>query len=424
MRKIYHILAILIIANLSFAQPWALTKTVVKCVTESYTPPQGYSVISAVHSYNGCLPSGQLTYTIAPNAVFLDESNINKNVGIGIAIPTAKLHVNGVGGGNIDFIVNGRMKSDNNDGGLWVASDRFIGGHDVNKIGFFNNGDWRMSVLNNGNIGVGTTSPKASLDVATDISNGKLGTIFGRLPEGNAVGDGTFLGVKGYATNSSTYGGKSFGIEHAFYGQVNSSINFFRGGSQTGGYITFNTNNNTERMRIDENGNVRINNSLSMGGDINLTTSKLSINNPTTDDPFSIEQVVYGTEKSEYRISLGNDASADDFLSFGTYAPGTTNWRRFAKLNTLGEFYAKKVVVTQLNWADHVFDANYKMPSLAETETYIKTHKHLPGIPSEKEIAEKGIDTGEMLKLQMAKIEELTLLLIQQQKEIDELKHK
>lgn len=55
-------------------------------------------------------------------------------------------------------------------------------------------------------------------------------------------------------------------------------------------------------------------------------------------------------------------------------------------------------------------------------EAYIKTHKHLPGIPSAVEVEKNGIDLGEMNKLLLQKIEELTLHLIQQQKEIAELK--
>ena len=48
----------------------------------------------------------------------------------------AKLHVAGAGGMSVDFLVNGRLKSDDTNGGLWVSSDRFVGGLAPNKIGF------------------------------------------------------------------------------------------------------------------------------------------------------------------------------------------------------------------------------------------------------------------------------------------------
>ena len=126
------------------------------------------------------------------------------------------------------------------------------------------NAQWTGNVLTGdtyriGNVGIGTTTPQAKLDVGSDISNGQLGTIFGRMREGNTQGDGTFLGVKGYATQGSDANNiKSFSIEHNFYGQTNSSVNFFRGGDVLGGFITFNTSDNSEKMRISTNGNVGI----------------------------------------------------------------------------------------------------------------------------------------------------------------------
>ncbi|MDX2189526.1 MAG: hypothetical protein SFY32_06665 [Bacteroidota bacterium] len=93
-----------------------------------------------------------------------------------------------------------------------------------------------------------------------------------------------------------------------------------------------------------------------------------------------------------------------------------------AKLAVYGTIYSTKSVVTQNGWSDFVFANDYKLMTLAETEKYIAQNKKLPGIPSEKEITEKGLDTGEMLKLHMQKIEELTLHLIRLEKENETLK--
>jgi hypothetical protein len=56
---------------------------------------------------------------------------------------------------------------------------------------------------------------------------------------------------------------------------------------------------------------------------------------------------------------------------------------------------------------------------LKTIESYIEENKHLPGMPSAQEIENEGADLGEMVKLQQVKIEELTLLMIQMQKQID-----
>jgi len=96
--------------------------------------------------------------------------NSGGNVGIGTTSPRARLEVAGGGGSSIDLLVNGRLQSNNNDGGLWVASDRFVGGFDTNKIGFFNGSAWRVAVLNNGYVGIGTTTPSAMLTVNGDLT--------------------------------------------------------------------------------------------------------------------------------------------------------------------------------------------------------------------------------------------------------------
>ena len=60
--------------------------------------------------------------------------------------------------------------------------------------------------------------------------------------------------------------------------------------------------------------------------------------------------------------------------------------------------------------------------SIEALENIIKTQNHLPGIPSAEEVAKEGISIGEMQKMMMEKIEELTLYIIQQNKEIEALK--
>ncbi|HVI45448.1 MAG TPA: hypothetical protein VM802_11285 [Chitinophaga sp.] len=103
----------------------------------------------------------------------------------------------------------------------------------------------------------------------------------------------------------------------------------------------------------------------------------------------------------------------------GNVGIGTTNPQ--ARLAVNGDMFAKRVKVTVTGWPDYVFQDNYQLPSLKSTELYIKEHKHLPEIPSAQEVSKDGIDVGEMNKKLLQKIEELTLHLIRQQKEIDEL---
>ncbi|MGJ1421067.1 hypothetical protein ACR79T_15715 [Sphingobacterium spiritivorum] len=91
------------------------------------------------------------------------------------------------------------------------------------------------------------------------------------------------------------------------------------------------------------------------------------------------------------------------------------------KLEVNGNIRAKEIKVETNNWPDYVFEEEYKLTPLAELETFIKANKHLPDVPSAKEIEEDGLSLGEMNKLMMKKIEELTLYLIEKDKEIQRL---
>jgi hypothetical protein len=68
-------------------------------------------------------------------------------------------------------------------------------------------------------------------------------------------------------------------------------------------------------------------------------------------------------------------------------------------------------------WPDYVFESNYQLPTLESIEKHILQHKHLPGIPSAATVEQEGFDLGNMNRLLLEKIEELTLHLIDLKKE-------
>ncbi len=205
-------------------------------------------------------------------------------------------------------------------------------------------------------LSVGDSTPRAYLDVAKQAQAGDLTSALGRLSEGDYSGDGTYLGVRAYATQGDwSVGIKSFSLEHRFYGQLNSSIDFYRGGNTTGGHIRFTTSNGTERMRIDNQG----------------------------------------------RVGIGTDSAAH-------------------KLEVNGTIRAKEIIVEALPWPDYVFEDGYALPSLEETRQHILQHKRLPGMPSAEDVAEKGLTVGENQRLLLQKIEELTLHVIALEERLDE----
>jgi hypothetical protein len=76
------------------------------------------------------------------------------------------------------------------------------------------------------------------------------------------------------------------------------------------------------------------------------------------------------------------------------------------------------------SWPDYVFARDYNLRPLTELRKYIAANKHLPGIPPAAEVEKNGIEVGDMQKRMMEKIEELTLYILQLEKDVAELKKK
>ncbi|MEM6737303.1 MAG: hypothetical protein AAF620_14665 [Bacteroidota bacterium] len=71
---------------------------------------------------------------------------------------------------------------------------------------------------------------------------------------------------------------------------------------------------------------------------------------------------------------------------------------------------------------DYVFESDYKLRTLNETKEYIIKNKHLPEIPSAKEMEANGVDLGDMNMRLLKKIEELTLYQIELMEEMEAMK--
>jgi len=90
-------------------------------------------------------------------------------------------------------------------------------------------------------------------------------------------------------------------------------------------------------------------------------------------------------------------------------------------LDVSGTIRANEIKVTAQT-ADFVFEPDYNLRSLDEVEAFVKTNKHLPEIPSAKQMEAEGVNVAEMNKLLLQKVEELTLYLIEVKKNNVEIK--
>ncbi|WP_081164191.1 hypothetical protein [Niastella populi] len=106
----------------------------------------------------------------------------------------------------------------------------------------------------------------------------------------------------------------------------------------------------------------------------------------------------------------------------GNVGIGTANPGEF-KLAVEGKIAARGVKVTNTSFADYVFDSTYVLRPLSNLENYINQNKHLPGIPSAKEVKkEGGFELATMNVKLLEKIEELTLYVIELKKENEQMK--
>ena len=170
-----------------------------------------------------------------------------------------------------------------------------------------------------------------------------------------------------------------------------------------------------------ESGTIRMGDNpfyLRPGSDINHGLAwKNTYANSTIDGP-----VLFGFGGGALGSSQNGDKLALYWNSKGQVGIGTSNVGSQFRFVVEGSIGVREAVVMLGQWPDYVFEKDYKLKSLTEVEAFIKEHKHLPSIPTAEEVVANGAGLGEMVKLQMQKIEELTLYLIQQQKEIDALK--
>lgn len=111
-------------------------------------------------------------------------------------------------------------------------------------------------------------------------------------------------------------------------------------------------------------------------------------------------------------FTLDNDGN----MSIGSLEHGTH------KLAVEGTIGAREIKVEASGWSDFVFKNNYELRTLEEVERHIAERGHLPEIPSEEEVTENGINLGEMDAKLLMKIEELTLYMIEMNKQVQQLK--
>ncbi|MBV7531178.1 hypothetical protein [Chitinophaga sp. sic0106] len=125
-----------------------------------------------------------------------------------------------------------------------------------------------------------------------------------------------------------------------------------------------------------------------------------------------------------FQYSVFNDVNLGNALyvnySNGNVGIGTAAGTS-SKLSVKGEIKATKVRVTTSDWPDYVFAKDFQLRSISDLAGYIAANQHLPEMPAAEKVEKEGIDVGEMNKLLLKKIEEMSLYIIQLDKRVKEL---
>lgn len=141
--------------------------------------------------------------------------------------------------------------------------------------------------------------------------------------------------------------------------------------------------------------------------------------NDTGINPIAVFDSRVNGAKAKYRPLFGWDSYGSRqmiMLANGNLGLGINNPTE--KLSVNGKIRAKEVKVEAANWPDYVFTKEYQLPSLQEMEKHILERGHLLGIPSAEEVKNNGLELGEMNKRLLQKIEEITLHLIEKDKQL------
>jgi len=251
-----------------------------------------------------------------------------------------------------------------------------------------------ISNANTGNVGIGTTTPEDKLDV-----NGQAR-------------------IKEHLTFNSANGVVNWGPSGSL---------FFRSLNVVGDISGYN-----DRMTITASGNVGVG-TTTPAATVDIVESSnatgamaLRLNNPSNRrlDVFSPGSDVnapwiFDTPNSIKFRTDGNDIKSLYLDPNGSVGIGTTNPQ--SKLAVNGKITCKEVEVTLAGFPDYVFEKDYHLLPLQEVAAYIEAHGHLPNVPSACEVEENGLGLGEMNKILLEKVEELTLHLIEKDRLVSEM---
>lgn len=342
------------------------------------------------------------------------------NVGMGVLSPTSHLHVagttdqilslhrttSGAGKVGIDLLRDNEFSATDwriiNDGGVFKIYDGIDN--------FQTTGDLNMVITQSGNVGIGLTDPHARLQVQSTEYVSETG-------DGHfQVGSPTSTHLRFDNNEILARSGDNPSLLYLQYWSGNLSLC-----SSNDGRVGIGTTSPQAKVQITDGGDA----SLSAGGELvlgNTNTINLAMDgneilarNNGAESPLFL-QVTAGDV-----LMVPNEAG-----QVGIGITSSLNMPASAYLLAVdGGIIAEEVrVELSGSWPDYVFKDDYQLRPLSQLERDIQALGHLPGLPAASVVEEEGIDLGDTQRMMLEKIEELTLYVIDLDKEVTELRKK
>jgi hypothetical protein len=264
----------------------------------------------------------------------------------------------------------------------------------TNTTGRFNlfsgNGAGRFNTTGSDNTYLGMNSGM--------YANGEINTFVGRLSGQHCSSSyNSFYGAySGVLVTGNFNVCMGYEAAHGYLGSENVVIGYRAGYASTGSKNVF----IGKQAGYNESNNYR------------LYIANSSTTTPLIYGNFDSKELAFNANKVGIGPTFG---SSFPTLTF----PNAANYRLMVRGGILAEEVRIRL---QADWADYVFSPDYTLLPLKNVEQYISKNGHLPNMPSATDVKDQGIEIGNIVKLQQEKIEELTLYLIRQEKEIDTLK--